>query len=164
VSCGNNNGGPSKSDLFAKATKYLDAKMNKDSEDMEVKFLELDTIKPLSTRDIQRVKMQPLNNEYKKEAKLYRKYDEIDKSVGRKSGKLTVIQGKKVISLIDSIDRWNARNEKLNESDTVGYLTMIKVEAENKKSGAKEKGFSVGVCFDSDYDVDAGLNKYVYGK
>jgi len=159
VSCGGND----QNQMYNKATKYLDGKINDEKEKGSMDFLSLDTLVELSSRDLESVKRMPLMKEYKQALKAYEGFKEIDDryDTGEENSE-TIHYRKKAIELNDSLISWFKKDAALDSTNVAGYMVRVKAEATEKATGAKVKDLKFEVFFDKDKDVDARLNASLY--
>ncbi len=153
-----------KEELLSKSIKYLDATLNTDESKGVFSFNSIDTVNVISSVDIEVIKRQPLMNEYKYHKEYYEKFSDIDKQFDSEEGTKTKFHKEKANEIIDSLQRWQLRTEKMDSTDTVGYEVKIAAEGIDTKSGGKIKDLSFPVYFDSEYDVHLQWNELMYGK
>jgi len=159
VSCGTND----KEQMYAKATKYLDGKLNTEDEKGFVVFKELDTLVELSEKDMALVKRIPLMKELTKSVKHYKEFKAIDERFDTGEENSETIHYRNIaIKLQDSLSNMEERDDELDSTNIAGYMVSVKAEATEKATGAKFKDLKFEVYFDEDKDVDAVLNSYLY--
>lgn len=158
------NGEPNKSDVFEKSKKYLEGKINTNPDKYYAEFNSLDTIRSVSSRKIEMLRMNRLNKEFEIEYGTYLKLEEIHKQFGSERSEATKRQESKALVLSDSISRWEARANNLSKIDTIAYIAKISGVGNDVATGAKMKGIEMAVIFDLEFDVDLVLNNLLYGE
>ena len=92
----------------------------------------------------------------------YLVYD-IDKSFTGERSDQTQYQVNKVKELQDSLNRWIARADKMNDKDTLFKEVYFSVDV-TKKDGSKIKNKPFRIYFDLDGDVSAEMMDRAMGK
>ena len=147
--------------------KYVDVKFKEEEgEDSELKSVllnKVDSINIISTRLVEYSKMTKLSNELTSEYELAKSLDDIDKSFTGERSDQTQYQVNKVKELQDSLNRWIARADKMNDKDTLFKEVYFSVDV-TKKDGSKIKNKPFRIYFDLDGDVSAEMMDRAMGK
>jgi hypothetical protein len=149
-----NNSQPSDSALFAKASKYIEGRFNRNPDKFTVKCNKFDTLISLSTRRVAFLKEKSLRDERHRVSETYKKL----KTIGSNPSKETIKYAKKALKLNDSLISLMKRNNLLDSTDVAAYVIVVTSESTQTKTGAKTKNVKSTVYLDKEFDVDKSLN------
>lgn len=148
------------------AQKYIQSKIDEDKQKEGVQVLEfsklqIDSIASFSTQKLEQIKMNKLINEIRTESSLYDKLFDIDEQYGLGASAMTKASAKKLVELGDSLNRWQERSTLLKNTDTVGYIVLMKTNL-IMNDGSVKKEHKIPVIFDKEHDLSYDFNKYIY--
>jgi len=149
---------------IAKGQKYFDAKVleedNGENVLEQINIENIDSIIPLSTYDIERIKMMPLLKGYTKQVKFATKLSEIDLMIDDTYTPATMLEIEKAGVLKDSLETWQLKSESLTKKDTLSYQVFFKTVI-TQTDGSKLKN-TIPIVFDKAGDIDGYLMNLIF--
>lgn len=144
------------------AKSFIQGKIDKANKDQDITIigfdnLNIDTMMVLTSQFVEKIKMQPLWNQYNFEKKYLDKLVDINNSFGVEPDKMTIASRDKCQMIIDSLQRWEDRSKLLSDSDTLGYGLQFSYDLKQSDGvSLKERKFTI--YFDKNHDINGDWN------
>lgn len=145
------------------AQSFIQSKIDKANKDQDITIvgfdnLNIDTTVALTSQHVEKIKMQPLWDEYNFEKKYLDKLVDINKSFGAEPDKMTIASRDKCQMIIDSLQRWEDRTKLLPNNDTLGYGAQFSYNLK-QSDGVSLKDRKFNIYFDKNHDINGDWNK-----